>query len=390
MIGSSNQPALSYDRLVELTEHLRACQEITTTRTGNWQKFCVVHEDVIPILIQICCYQLDDNVSSIILQLLQSALCNSVNNSTNTSSKNQAMITTDSTKSLPIIKSRQERDKSEENECTTDSKFDPTHCSTFVHQIFRLVPDQLFTKFITIFLLDTNITSVRWQAHGLLYAIYENSNDKQKERLIKILWDMWPLLPTYGCRTSQFVDILGYLTLSTKTIADKLPEYTEKAVSILQKQNELLSRHPNAPIYAALGQVLELDGYYLESEPCLICNNPEVPMSNIKLPTIKSDSKFTTTTMIVKLIQCHTISKIILRITDLKRTKMVRTINVYYNNRTVQAVVELKNKPSIWHKAKKVTLQSGQTDVKIDFPLPITACNLMIEYADFYETITGT
>lgn len=69
---------------------------------------------------------------------------------------------------------------------------------------------------------------------------------------------------------------------------------------------------------------------------------------------------------------------------------MVRTINIYYNNRSVQAVVELKNRPSMWHKAKKVNLSSGQTDVKIEFPLPITACNLMIEYADFYETVTSS
>lgn len=55
--------------------------------------------------------------------------------------------------------------------------------------------------------------------------------------------------------------------------------------------------------------------------------------------------------------------------------------------RSVQAVVELKNKPALWHKAKKVTLQSSQTEVKIEFPLPIIACNLMIEYADFYENI---
>lgn len=362
---------------MEFTEHLRACHEIATVRTGNWQKFCAGHEDVIPTLIQICCYQLDDGVSPIILQLLQAALCNT-NGVKQPETKSSA------------VKSRQDRDKSEESEYALDSKFDPSHCSTFVHQIFQLVPDQLFMKFINLFLLETNITSIRWQMHALLYAIYENSNDKQKERLIKHLWDMWPLLPAYGKRTAQFVDILGYLTLSTKSITEKLPECTEKAVSILRQQNELLSRHPNAPIYTALGQVLDLDGFYLESEPCLVCNNPEVAMSNIKLATIKSDSKFTTTTTIVKLVQSHTISKIILRIADLKRTKMVRTINIYYNNRTVQAVVELKNRPSMWHKARKVTLQSGQTEVKIDFPLPITACNLMIEYADFYETVAGS
>ena len=38
---------------------------------------------------------------------------------------------------------------------------------------------------------------------------------------------------------------------------------------------------------------------------------------------MKVDSKFTTTTQIVKLVGSHTISKISLRISDLKRTKMV-------------------------------------------------------------------
>lgn len=240
------------------------------------------------------------------------------------------------------------------------------------------------------FLLETNSTSIRWLAHGLIYAFYENSNESNKNKLLQCLWGLWKLLPAYGKRTAQFVDLIGYLTLNTKSIIDKLPEYMAQAVQVLRNQNELLSKHPNASLYTALGQVLELEGYYLESEPCLVCNNPELPMSNIKLSAIKVDSKFTTTTTIVKLIQSHTISKIVLRIADLKRTKMLRTINIFYNNRTVQAVVELKNRPAMWHKARSLTLQSGQTEVKIDFSLPITACNLMIEYEDFYETVTSS
>ena len=69
---------------------------------------------------------------------------------------------------------------------------------------------------------------------------------------------------------------------------------------------------------------------------------------------------------------------------------MVRTINIYYNNRSVQAVVELKNRPTMWHKARSVSLTAGQTEIKIEFPLPIVACNLMIEYADFYENIQAS
>lgn len=372
-------PIFTYDTLVELTEHLRACHEVATVRTGNWQRFCLTHVYVLPSLLRISTYQLDEGVSPIILQLLQSAVCNA--NETKADTKAVAVV------SRAI---RQDRERSEESECSIDSKFDPANCAVLVTQIFNQTSSQLLTKFIKIFLLETNITSIRWQSHGLIYAFYENSNTQQKERMLNSMWDLWPLLPAYGRRTAQFVDLLGYLTLSTKHIDNKLPEYMGMAVSVLRQQNEFLSKHPNAPIYTALGHVLELEGYYLESDPCLVCNNPEVPMSNIKLSSIKIDSKFTTTTTIVKLVQSHTISKIILRIADLKRTKMVRTINIYYNNRTVQAVVELKNRPAMWHKARKVTLLSGQTDVKIEFPLPITACNLMIEYADFYETVTGS
>lgn len=119
----------------------------------------------------------------------------------------------------------------------------------------------------------------------------------------------------------------------------------DKALSVLTSQNDILANHPNASLYSQISQFVDLEGYYLESEPCLVCNNPEVQMSTIKLSSIKVDSKFTTTTQIVKLLNSHTISKITVRIADLKRTKMVRTINIYYNNRNVQAVVELKNKP---------------------------------------------
>ena len=194
----------------------------------------------------------------------------------------------------------------------------------------------------------------------------------------------------YGRKAAQFVDLLGYFSLKTPHTGNKMHTYMEQAVAVLHAQNQLLSRHPNANLYANLAQFVELDGYYLESEPCLVCNNPEVPMSTIKLSSIKVDSKFTTTTQIVKLVGSHTISRIILRIGDLKRTKMVRTINVFYNNRSVQAVVELKNKPAMWHKAKKITLAQGQAEIKIEFPLPIVACNLMIEYADFYENIQAS
>ncbi|CAG9110042.1 unnamed protein product [Plutella xylostella] len=313
-----------------------------------------------------------------------------------------------------------ERERSADSDAfvSDGSKFQEQRVPQLVQQILKQVSEDELRQFIKAFLLETNSTAVRWQAHSLLLAIYNNCSQADQANLVSLLWGIWPTLPQYGRKASQFVDLLGYFTLKTPNIDSE--KYVASAVDLLRSQNGLLARHGNAALYAALGSFVELDGYYLESEPCLVCNNPEVPMATIKLPTIKLDgyylesepclvcnnpevpmatiklptikidSKFTTTTQIVKLVSSHMISRISLRIGDIKRSKMVRTINFYYNNRTVQAVQELKNKPGMWHKAKRVQLQSGQSEVRVDFPLPIVACNLMMEYADFYENQQAT
>ncbi|XP_066993474.2 E3 ubiquitin-protein ligase UBR4 [Anabrus simplex] len=370
--------SLPYDSLVELIEHLKACVEVATSRTGNWQRFCLREDTVLSFLLQVSCL-LDEGVSPTILQLLQCAIC---------ASKSSGSGSTPAGSNSGTSQARKEREKSDDSD--TEARFEEAQCATLVAQINRQVSHDLLARFIRTFLLETNATAVRWQAHALVLAIYKNSTTTDQEALLDLLWHLWPQLPAFGRKAAQFVDLLGYFSLKTSQSAKKMSESMEQAVSVLHTQNQLLAHHPNANLYTHLAQYVELDGYYLESEPCLVCNNPEVPMSSIKLSSIKIDSKFTTTTQIVKLVGSHTISKITLRIGDLKRTKMVRTINIYYNNRSVQAVVELKNKPAMWHKAKKVTLATGQTEVKMEFPLPIVACNLMIEYAEFYENIQAS
>ncbi|XP_063242107.1 E3 ubiquitin-protein ligase UBR4 isoform X2 [Bacillus rossius redtenbacheri] len=372
---------LPYDSLVELIEHLKACVEVASSRTGNWQRFCLREESVLPFLYRVSCH-LDEGVSSTVLQLLQAAICGTKSQPAQSSSST-------STSGQPSASgSRKEREKSDDSDM--EAKFEEAQCVLLVSQINTHVKKELLIKFVRTFLLETNATSVRWQAHALVLAIYKNSPVTQQEALLDLLWHLWPQLPAYGRKAAQFVDLLGYFSLKRIEAGKKMSEYIEQAVGVLRAQNHLLAHHPNATLYNQLGQFVEMDGYYLESEPCLVCNNPEVPFTSIKMNSIKVEGKFTTTTQIVKLVGSHTISKITARIGDIKRTKMVRTINIYYNNRSVQAVVELKNKPAMWHKAKKVTLASGQTEVKIEFPLPIVACNIMIEYADFYENIQAS
>jgi E3 ubiquitin-protein ligase UBR4 len=40
---------LSYDVLINLIEHIKACTEIATARTANWQKFCLKDQGRFPL-----------------------------------------------------------------------------------------------------------------------------------------------------------------------------------------------------------------------------------------------------------------------------------------------------------------------------------------------------
>ena len=78
-----------------------------------------------------------------------------------------------------------------------------------------------------------------------------------------------------------------------------------------------------------LSGLVNFDGFYLESDPCLVCNNPEVPYNISKLSALKSDARFSTTSHMVKLVGSHNISKVTLRVTDVKRQKMVRHVSFH-------------------------------------------------------------
>ncbi|BFZ02848.1 hypothetical protein BsWGS_05885 [Bradybaena similaris] len=388
---------LPYDTLLTMIEHLKVVCDIASSRPYNWQLYCHLKQDTLPYLMQ-ASILLDEGVAPTLLQLLQCAICGvkghghsqgSASGSSSTSpvklrgkkEKDSVKIKMDDLDGSGMFKKGEEGSR----------PFDDSLCQELVRQLNTTLDRSLFIKFIRTYLLDSNSSGNRWMAHGLVLQIYRNSSQEEQQDLLGSLWGLWQEVPVFGRKAAQFVDLLGYFLLKTPGLPDKkVSEYLQKVVSLLKEENHILVHHPNAIIYNMLQGLVDFDGYYLESDPCLVCNNPEVPFQTLKLSAVKVDSKFTTTTQIVKLVGSHTISKISLRISDLKRTKMVQNLNFYYNNRSVQAVVELRNRPGLWHKARKVRLTSGQTEVKVEFPIPIVACNLMIEYADFYDNLQAT
>lgn len=84
-VGENNNPdsptpspqnwvQLPYDTLVGLVEQLKACVEIATSRTLNWQRYCMGDDHILPFLLRASC-MLDEAVAPPILQLLECAVC---------------------------------------------------------------------------------------------------------------------------------------------------------------------------------------------------------------------------------------------------------------------------------------------------------------------------
>ncbi len=192
--------------------------------------------------------------------------------------------------------------------------------------------------------------------------------------------------------------MLGYIIIKSSASQSqsvyenvRIKEFLQRVIELFQYQNILLATHPNSTFYNTLSSLIgEFDGFYLEADPCFICNNIETPVVNLKLNSIKADARFTTNQHIFKLVSPHSISKILIKISEIRKSKMVSMINIYYTSKSAQSIVDLKMNNKLWTKAKRVSVQPAQQEVKLEFQLPIIACNLIVEYSDFYDRDSQT
>lgn len=99
---------------------------------------------------------------------------------------------------------------------------------------------------------------------------------------------------------------------------------------------------------------------------------------------MKSEIKFTDSTMLYKFNKTYTISNINFNLNDFRGAKCVKTINIYINNKQNMDLAEMRNNWAIWKRVKQVEVEIGQRNTSVEFPLPVEATYLMVEF----QTIT--
>jgi len=130
----------------------------------------------------------------------------------------------------------------------------------------------------------------------------------------------------------------------------------------------------------------------VESEPCLTCNSGEAAgFTLMKVPSIKAEAKYTDSAMYFRLNTAYTIAGIVLKAEYRKTTgRSPRVVTVHYNNRRVADVGELRGKWALWKRLHPCRLDRGQTEYHADLAIPVTAVNLVLEFAEFYDPPPGT
>ncbi|WVZ04560.1 hypothetical protein V8G54_017906 [Vigna mungo] len=389
--GFQNNP-IPYERSVKIVKCLSTMAEVAAARPRNWQKYCLRHGDILSFLINGIFYFGEESVIQT-LKLLNFAFYTGKD----VGHTPQKMESGDlsSNKSGTTQESKKKKKGEDGAESGSEKSYLDMEAAV---DVFTDKSSHILKQFIDCFLLEWNSISVRAEAKLVLYGVWHHAKPIFKETILSALLQKVKFLPMYGQNIVEYTELVTWLlgrspdSSSKHRISDLVDRCLTSDVircifETLHSQNELLANHPNSRIYNTLSGLVEFDGYYLESEPCVACSTPEVPYSKMKLDSLKSETKFTDNRIIVKCTGSYTIQTVIMNVHDARKSKSVKVLNLYYNNRPVTDLSELKNNWSLWKRAKSCHLAFNQTELKVEFPIPITACNFMIELDSFYENL---
>ncbi|KAK8606644.1 hypothetical protein V6N13_052411 [Hibiscus sabdariffa] len=388
------QNPVPYERSVKIVKCLSTIAEVAAARPRNWQKYCLRHSDVLPFLMNGIFYFGEESVIQT-LKLLNLAfyLGKDMNHSLQKAESGDSGTSSNKT-GTQSSDSKKKKKGDDGVETGLEKSFVDME---MVVEIFTDKGGDVLKQFIDCFLLEWNSSSVRAEAKCVLYGVLHHGKHSFKETVLADLLQKVKCLPMYGQNIVEYTELVTWLlgefpdksSKQQTEIVDHCltPDVIRSIFETLHSQNELIANHPNSRIYNTLSGLVEFDGYYLESEPCVACSSPEVPYSRMKLESLKSETKFTDNRIIVKCTGSYTIQTVTMNVHDARKSKSVKVLNLYYNNRPVADLSELKNNWSLWKRAKSCHLAFNQSELKVEFPIPITACNFMIELDSFYENL---
>eukprot|EP00170_Pyropia_yezoensis_P000906 contig_4141_g908 len=159
-------------------------------------------------------------------------------------------------------------------------------------------------------------------------------------------------------------------------------------VTLTELCGRFLTAHPNAHVYKALASAITLDGYFLESEPCLTCSASacgDVAPRPTRVDILRLESKFTESALLYRLSAPQSVAGVAVSIVE-PRGRRVRRVQVYTSPRFVSDGAELKRQDHPWRLVAVLTLGPTQTEAKMDLPVAVVASNVKVAFTDFHPS----
>lgn len=234
-------------------------------------------------------------------------------------------------------------------------------------------------------------------SHAIVFGIVRASIAEESTSLVKALHlalnNGFDLMPYAGDLADGLMVCLRFFisccqsTLFGDTSEDLLTALTKKITSLLKKRCSLLISHPNARLYGRLSGFLDLNGYFLESDPCMTCAASTWESSDLRdcrLDNIRAETKYTDSSIMHRLSCIYEVSTISVKVFDPRRTRRVQKIEVFYSSRSVSDAAELKSAEHPWRKLKTLQLGATSTEANVDLIVPVAAANIKLGFSEFH------
>uniref|UniRef100_A0A0K0D9G1 UBR-type domain-containing protein n=1 Tax=Angiostrongylus cantonensis TaxID=6313 RepID=A0A0K0D9G1_ANGCA len=220
----------------------------------------------------------------------------------------------------------------------------------------------------------------RWLMHGLLRSTIQLASRPYQIMLLRILWtNLWPIARGLGDHAAQLADILS-------TYASRLFSSAEmQSVSIRFTISRYKDGH--AGWYRQMtGLGLGWKTMLMDTSPCLVCFSRKVPHTTIKLNSIKQEARFSANAMMLKLTCHYEISKVIIKLTDIKRILMASAKMCCTYICLIESAVELKTCPDLWQRASTCSVTANDTEVVLHLAIPVVTASLVIQFSELTES----
>lgn len=203
----------------------------------------------------------------------------------------------------------------------------------------------------------------------------------QPEKIVPFVCKSFPSVCRYGSRSAVFFDFLSSLIAKIEDPKEVL----QSLMDSLKNEFASIQLHPNSHIYTELSHYINVNGSYLDSQPCSVCNNPERPPTRKRLNEILNDSKYTHDAIFVKLKNPLLISSFSLSFNVKKRNRTPRTVKIYISSAELNQANDLLGDMPHWLHVSDLHFARDSTTATVKLPLQLFATCLKFHFTEFWE-----